>query len=73
MNVTGIGQNYYQNNVAAMKSIKSVNGMEETGSTQELSEAEKLESFKKEMWKEINSLSWGSSISIQITDEVLKK
>jgi len=73
MNVTGIGQNYYQNNVAAMKSIKSVNGMEETGSTQELSEAEKRELFKKEMWKEINSLSWGSSISIQITDEAFEK
>ena len=73
MAISGIGQNYYQNNIATTKSAKSVNGTEGTGSTQELSEAEKLEVFKKEMWKEINSLSWGSSVSIQITDESFEK
>lgn len=41
----------------------------------ELSESEKLEAFKKEIWNEINSLPWNSSInwSIQITDSALKK
>ena len=39
----------------------------------ETSEAEKLEAFKKEIWKEIDSLSWGSSISIQITDRAFEK
>ena len=45
----------------------------ETGSTQELSEAEKLEAFKKEIWNELDSLSWGSSVSIQITDAAFEK
>ena len=47
----------------------------ETGSTQELSEAEKLEAFKKEMWNEINSIPRSSSISwsINITDEAFER
>ena len=73
MAISGVGQSYYQNNVATTKSTKSVNSTEETDNTQELSQAEKLEVFKKEMWKEINSLSWGSSVSIQITDEAFEK
>ena len=73
MAISGVGQSNYQNNVATTKSTKSVNDTEETGNTQELPQAEKLEVFKKEMWKEINSLSWGSSVSIQITDEAFEK
>ena len=73
MAISGVGQSYYQNNVATTKSTKSVNSTEETDNTQELSQAEKLEVFKKEMWNEINSLSWGSSVSIQITDEAFEK
>ena len=46
----------------------------QTGKTDsEISETEKLEAFKKEIWKEIDSLSWGSSISIQITDGAFEK
>lgn len=47
----------------------------ETGSTQELSEAEKLEAFKKEMWNEINSIPRSSSMSwsINITDEAFER
>ncbi len=47
----------------------------ETGSTQELSEAEKLEAFKKEIWNEINSMPWNSSVSvsIQITDKAFER
>lgn len=39
------------------------------------SEKEKLEAFKKEIWNEINSLSWNGSmnISIQITDKAYEK
>ena len=44
-----------------------------TGKTSEASEAGRLDAFKKEIWKEFDSLSWGSSISIQITDEAYKK
>lgn len=46
---------------------------EEKGSTQELSEREELEAFKKEIWKEINSMPWGANTSIQITDEAFGK
>ena len=54
---------------AAEKAIET----EETVGTKEISGAEKLEAFKKGIWKEINSLSWGSSISIQITDKAFEK
>ena len=81
MAISGVGQSYYQNLLATTKSAKStettfaekVAETEETGSTQELSEAEKLEAFKKEIWNEINSMPWGSSVSIQITDEAFEK
>lgn len=46
---------------------------EETGNTQELSEGEKLEAFKKEVWNEINSMPWGANTSIQITDGAFRK
>lgn len=48
---------------------------EEAGSTQELSDAEKLEAFKKEIWNEINSYPWNPSISesIQITDGAFQR
>ena len=73
MAVSGVVQSYYQNFVATTKSIKSVNSTEETDSTQELSGAEKLEAFKKQIWNELDSLSWGSSVSIQITDAAFEK
>ncbi|GFH94405.1 hypothetical protein IMSAGC003_00937 [Lachnospiraceae bacterium] len=53
MAISGVGQNYYQNNVETKRNTKNVNGtekfaLEKTGSTQELSEAEEMELFKKE-------------------------
>ena len=41
----------------------------------ELSDAEKLENFKKEIWDQINSYPWNTSmnISIQITDGAFKR
>ena len=47
MAISGVGQSYYQNNVATTKSTKSVNSTEETGNTKELSEAEEMAIFKK--------------------------
>ncbi len=75
MAISGVGQSYYQNNMVTTKSIKSVNSTEKTGSTKELSEAEKLKAFKEEIWNEINSYSWNKSmnISIQITDGAFKR
>ena len=36
MAISGVGQSYYQNNVATTKSTKSVNSTGETGNTKEL-------------------------------------
>lgn len=41
--------------------------------TQTVSDNEALENFKKEIWSEIDSMSWGASISIQITDDAFEK
>lgn len=41
--------------------------------TQAVSDNEALEKFKKEIWSEIDSMSWGSSISVQITDDAFEK
>ena len=46
---------------------------ERTAQTQEVSDAEKLENFKKEIWNEINSMPWGANTSIQITDGAFRK
>ena len=55
--------------------IEKVTDTEGAAGTQELSDAEKLENFKKEIWDEINSFSWNKSmnISIQITDGAFKR
>ena len=52
---------------------QSISKVESVDQTQELSDAEKLENFKKEIWNEIDSLSWGSNVSIQISDEAFEK
>lgn len=41
--------------------------------TQAVSDNEALENFKKEIWSEIDSMSWGSSISVQMTDDAFEK
>ena len=57
------------------KSVGSADKTESTSAVEELSEEEKLEAFKKEIWDEINSFSWNPSmnISIQITDGAFKR
>ena len=62
MAISGIGQNYYQNNVETKRNTKNVNGtekfaLEKTGSTQELSEAEEMELFKKEFYEDLSRIS----------------
>ena len=47
MSISGIGLKFYQNNVTATKSTKSINGTEETSSVQEVTEAEEMAAFKK--------------------------
>ena len=61
MAISGIGQNYYQNNVETKRNTKNVNGtekfaLEKTGSTQELSETEEMELFKKEFYEDLSKI-----------------
>lgn len=52
---------------------RTTSGATDVNQTQVLSESEKLENFKKEIWKEIDSMSWGSNISVQITNSAFEK
>ena len=68
MNVNGVGQNYYQNNVEAKRNTKNVSGtekfaLEKTGSTQELSEAEEMELFKKEFYEDLSKVTNHRTVS----------
>ena len=68
MAIGGIGQNYYQNNVEAKRNTKNVNGtekfeLEKTGSTQELSEAEEMELFKKEFYEDLSKVTNHRTVS----------
>lgn len=70
--------NSYIQSIYTQKSTKSVVSADKTESisaVEELSEEEKLEAFKKEIWDEINSFSWNPSmnISIQITDGAFQR
>ena len=53
MSVSGVGQKYGQNNVAIMKRVNSADSAEKTGIVREVSEAEEMESFKKEFYVEL--------------------
>ena len=57
----------------AYSRIKSVSKVEKSKEVKELSEEEKLVEFKKEIWKEIDSMPWGCDISIHITDDAFKR
>lgn len=75
--ITGNLSSYIQS-LYAKSSTKSAGSADETGAVsaaEEMSEEEKLEAFKKEIWDEINSFSWNKSmnISIQITDGAFKR
>ena len=68
MGISGIGQNFYQNNMETKKNTKNVNGtekfaLEKTGSTQELSEAEEMELFKKEFYEVLSKVTNHRTVS----------
>ncbi len=68
MAISGVGQNYYQSNVATTKNTKNVNStekfaLEKTGGTQELSEAEEMELFKKEFYEDLSRVTNHRTVS----------
>ena len=81
MAISGVGQNYYQNNVATTKSTKNVNStekfaLEKTSGTQELSEAEEMELFKKEFYQELSKITMHSTVSnaaVNVTEAAFKR
>ena len=60
---------------AVRTSMNTAVRTESTEKMEFMSEDEKLEAFKKEIWKELDSLPWKSSVnvSIQITDSAFKR
>ena len=75
MAISGVGQNYYQDNLTATKSTKSVNSTEETGSMRELSEAEEMAAFKKEFYAELERIPQNrtiTNVAINISEEAFK-
>ena len=68
MAVSGVGQNYYQNNMETKRNTKNVNSadkfaLEKTGSTQELSEAEEMEQFKKDFYEDLSKVTSHRTVS----------
>lgn len=74
LGVSNAAMGAYQYIGRTRKNVVSGAGFtEQTAQTQEVSDAEKLENFKKEIWNEINSMPWGANTSIQITDGAFRK
>ena len=68
MAISGVGQNYYQNNVETKRNTKNVNGtekfaLEKTDGTKELSEAEEMEIFKKEFYEDLSKITNHRTVS----------
>ena len=68
MAISGVGPKFYENNVATTKNTKSVNStekfaLEKTSSTQELSEAEEMELFKKEFYEDLSKVTNHRTVS----------
>ena len=77
MDISSIYANagYNTNNVNKNSSTQKITNTSKTEQTAELSDAEKLENFKKEIWKEIDSMPWNDQVnsSVQITDGAFKR
>jgi hypothetical protein len=75
MSITSVRSNYSVCANYYTNSSNTTSQVETPVEVNELSDVEKLENFKKEIWNEINSYSWNSSmnISIQITDGAFKR
>ena len=80
MAISGVGQNFYRNNVETKGNTKNVNNtekfaLEKTGSTRELSEAEEMAIFKKEFYAEIDKIPKDrtiANVAINISEEAFK-
>ena len=75
MSISGVGQNYYQNNVTSVKKKKNMNGTEETGGMRELTEAEEMAAFKKEFYAELERIPRDrtiANVAINISEEAFK-
>ena len=75
MSVSGVGQKYGQNNVAIMKRVNSADSAEKTGIVREVSEAEEMESFKKEFYAELEKIPKNGTIvnlAVNISEEAFE-
>ena len=77
MAIRGVGQSYYQNNVATTKNVNNTEkfALEKTESTRELSEAEEMELFKKEFYAELERIPKNRTITnlaVNISEEAFK-
>ena len=75
MSISGVGQNYYQNNMTSVKNKKNMNGTEETGGMRELTEAEEMAAFKKEFYAELERIPKNRTITnlaVNISEEAFK-
>ena len=75
MRISGVGQNYYQNNVTSAKNKKNMNGTEETGGMRELTEAEEMAAFKKEFYAELDRIPRDrtiANVAVNISEEAFK-
>ena len=77
MAISGVGQNFYRNNVETTKNANSTEkfALEKTGNTKELSEAEEMELFKKEFYAELDRIPKNRTITnlaVNISEEAFK-
>ena len=75
MSISGVGQNYYQNNVTSAKNKKNMNGTEETGGMRELTEVEEMAAFKKEFYAELDRIPRDrtiANVAVNISEEAFK-
>ena len=77
MAISGVGQNFYRNNVETTKNVNSTEkfALEETGNTKELTEAEEMEAFKKEFYAELERIPKNRTITnlaVNISEEAFK-
>ena len=77
MAISGVGQNFYRNNVETTKNANSTEkfALEKTGSTQELSEAEEMAAFKKEFYAELDRIPRDrtiANVAVNISEEAFK-
>ena len=77
MAISGVGQNFYRNNVETTKNANSTEkfALEKTGNTKELSEAEEMELFKKEFYAELERIPRDrtiANVAVNISEEAFK-